>query len=306
MSLRKRLLSRLGFALLAMYLVITVTFFVVVFTPDPNLQRLVNLARLGGADPERVEEVRQTYLAARGRDRPLYVRYVDWLVNVTLVRWGASPNMDAPVTQLVGNATVTTAKYLVPGTVTAWALGIAAGIRSARERGGRVDRRSRLATYTLFGLPGFWLAALALTLLGNTPPLVESVLVPAGVVAAALLAGQVSLTRSASIDEFDADYVRYLRAKGLDESTVDRRVLRNVVVPVLSMAATELFSVLLLSIVVIESLLGIEGLGWLVYRAAKLRDIPLILGTTIVLVAVGVGGSVVADLASVWLDPRSR
>jgi peptide/nickel transport system permease protein len=126
------------------------------------------------------------------------------------------------------------------------------------------------------------------------------------VVAAALLAGQVSLTRSASIDEFDADYVRYLRAKGLSELGVDRRVLRNVLVPVLSMTAAELFSVLVLSVVVIESLLGIEGIGRLTYEAARNNDIPLILGSTMVLIVVGIGGSVACDLASALLDPRSR
>jgi peptide/nickel transport system permease protein len=116
----------------------------------------------------------------------------------------------------------------------------------------------------------------------------------------------VSLTRSRSVDEFDADYVRFLRAKGLDERTVDSRVLRNVIVPVLSMTAAELFSVLVLSVVVIESLIGIEGIGWLVYEATTENDIPLILGTTMVLAVVGIGGSIFCDLASAWLDPRSR
>jgi len=100
--------------------------------------------------------------------------------------------------------------------------------------------------------------------------------------------------------------LRYLRAKGLSERGIDRRVLRNVLVPVLSMTAAELFSILVLSAVVIEELLGIDGIGWLTYRAAQENDIPLIIGTTMVLVVVGIGGSIVCDLASAWLDPRSR
>jgi peptide/nickel transport system permease protein len=307
MKFRTRLLARLGFAVAAVYLVITATFLVVVLTPDTNLQGMLGTALFAGASPEEIEQMRETYMMARGRNRPLYERYLEWMVNVTLFRWGLSASMGEPVTQVVGNASVTTATYLVPGAVTAWVAGIAGGIRSARERGSRADRVGRLATYVLFGLPGFWLAALALVYLdGSGGALARDVIVPAGVVAAALLAGQVSLTRSRSVDEFDADYVRYLRAKGLDESTVDSRVLRNVIVPVLSMTAAELFSVLVLSVVVIESLIGIEGLGWLVYRATSENDIPLILGTTMVLAVVGIGGSVFCDLASAWLDPRSR
>ena len=306
MKFRTRLLARLGFAVVAVYLVITATFLVVVLTPDTNLQGMLGTALFAGATPEEMDQMRETYLAARGRNEPLYSRYIDWMVNVTLFRWGLSASMGEPVTQVVGNATFATVKYLVPGAVIAWVAGIAAGIRSARARGSRWDRIGRLATYVLFGLPGFWLAAVALIVLDGGGSLARDVIVPAGVVAAALLAGQVSLTRSRSVDEFDADYVRYLRAKGLDERTVDSRVLRNVIVPVLSMTAAELFSVLVLSVVVIESLIGIEGLGWLVYRATAENDIPLILGTTMVLAVVGIGGSVFCDLASAWLDPRSR
>jgi len=306
MNARTRLLARLGFAVLAVYLVITVTFLVIVFTPDVNLKAKLGAAMMGGATPEEMERLRETYMATRGRDRPLLHRYVDWLVDITLFRWGVSPSMGEPVTGLVADATVQTAMYLVPGSVAAWVLGVAGGLRSARDPGTRLDRLGRMATYALLGMPGFWLAYVALVAIDGASPLTYDVVVPAGVVAAALLAGQVSLTRSASIDEFDADYVRYLRAKGLSELGVDRRVLRNVLVPVLSMTAAELFSVLVLSVVVIESLLGIEGIGWLTYEAAQNNDIPLILGSTMVLIVVGIGGSVACDLASALLDPRSR
>ena len=306
MSLRSRLLARFGFAVVAVYLVITLTFLVVVLTPDTNLRGMLGTALWSGATPAEMEQMRETYLAARGRNEPLYSRYLDWMVNITLFRWGLSATFGEPVTQVVGAATLKTARYLVPGAVTAWVAGIALGIRSARERGSRADRLGRLATYVLFGLPGFWLAAVALLALGGGGGLTRTVIVPGGAVAAALLAGQVSLTRSRSVDEFDADYVRYLRAKGLSDHGVDRRVFRNVLVPVLSMTAAELFSVLVLSVVVLESLIGIEGIGWLTYEATQENDIPLILGTTMVLVVVGIGGSIVCDLASAWLDPRSR
>lgn len=306
MSFRRRLLSRLGFAVVAVYVVITLTFLVLVFTPDVTLRAKLGIAGLSGASPEELEQIRQTYMAARGRDRPLIRRYLDWLVNITLFRWGVSPSMGGSVTGLVADATVETAKYLVPGSVVAWVLGVAGGLRSAREPGGRLDRVGRAATYALLGMPGFWLTYVALVAIDGGGPLTDDVVIPAGVVAAALLAGQVSLTRSASLGEFDADYVHYLRAKGLTERGIDRRVLRNVLVPVLSMTAAELFSVLVLSVVVIESLLGIDGVGWLVYEATRENDIPLILGSTMVFVAVGIGGSVGCDLASAWLDPRSR
>ena len=310
MSLRSRVLTRLLFSVVVMYLVVSLTFAVVVLTPDTNLEGMLGMAAWSGASEAELERMRATYMQARGRDAPLIDRYVGWLVDVTLFRWGGSPTLGEPVTAILGDAVWRTAAYLLPGTALAWVAGVAAGLRSARRRGSVGDRVGRAASYLLFGLPGFWLAALAIALLGpesyRDGGLLWTVVVPGGIVAASLFAGQVSLTRSRSVDQFGAEYVRFLRAKGLSEGAISRRVLRNVIVPVLSMTAAELFAVLVLAVVVIESVLGIEGIGWLAYFAATENDIPLILCTTMVLAAVGIGGSLLSDLASAWLDPRSR
>jgi peptide/nickel transport system permease protein len=310
MSLRSRAATRLLFSVIVVYLVISLTFAVVVLTPDSNLEGMLGMAAWSGASEAELAEMRRTYLAARGRDAPLWERYTGWLVNVTLFRWGVSPTVEEPVTEAVGAAVWRTAAYAVPGTVAAWIAGVAAGLRSARHRGSVSDRVGRAASYLLLGLPGFWLAALAIATLGpesyREGGLLWTVVVPAGIVAVGLFAGQVSLTRSRSVDQYGAEYVRFLRAKGLSEGAVDRRVLRNVLVPVLAMTAAELFAVLVLAAVVVERVLGIRGVGWLTYFAAYENDIPLILGTTTVLAVVGVGASLLSDLGSAWLDPRSR
>lgn len=310
MSLRSRVATRLLFSVAVIYLVISLTFLVIVLTPDTNLEGMLGMAAWGGASEAELEQMRSTYLAARGRDAPLWERYTDWLVNVTLFRWGISPTVKEPVTAAVSAAVWRTAAYVVPGTIVAWVAGVAAGLRSARYRGSVSDRVGRGASYLLLGLPGFWLAALAIAYLGpesyRDGGLLWTVVIPAGIVAAGLFAGQVSLTRSRSVDQYGAEYVRFLRAKGLSEGSIDRRVLRNVLVPVLSMTAAELFAVLVLAAVVVEKVLGIRGIGWLAYFGAYENDIPLILGSTMVLAVVGVGGSLVSDLASAWLDPRSR
>lgn len=315
MSARRRLLTRLIVSILAVYLVVTVTFAIVVWAPDTNLRGILGTAAYSGASVEELETIRGTYLEARGRDTPLLDRYLDWLVDITLLRWGVSPSQGESVTAILGSAVGRTAAYLVPGTFAAWTLGTAIGLHSGKNPGAVSGVAGRLGSYLLLGLPAFWLASLALAVLLPTDvsgglgtpneTLAWTVLAPAGVVAAGLLAGQVSLTRSHSEAQFAADYVDFLRAKGLSESLVSRRVLRNVLIPVLSLTAAELFSALALTVVVVETVFGIEGIGWLTVVAATENDIPLILGTTLVLVTVGVGGGLVADVASAWLDPRS-
>lgn len=321
MSARRRLVGRLLFAVVTVYLVVSLTFGVVVMTPDTNLRGMLGGAAFAGASEEELDEMRQTYMEARGRDAPLLDRYLDWLVDVTLFRWGASPSQGEPVTGIVSGALARTAAYLVPGALASTVAGVALGLRSARHRGEISDRLGRLGSYVLLGLPVFWVAAVlgALYAPGNRLPLyvsrgsvtgldrfVWTVLAPAGVVAVGLLAGQVSLTRSRSLEHVEADYVRFLRAKGLTERAVSWRILRNILAPVLSLTAAELFSALVLAVVVVEFVFGVEGIGWLTYVAATNNDIPLILGTTTVLAVIGAGGSLVADLASAWLDPRSR
>jgi peptide/nickel transport system permease protein len=307
----RRLLGRVAFAVLAVYLVVSLTFAVVVYTPDSNLRGMLGTAAFSGASEEELREMRATYIDARGRDEPLLDRYVEWLVDVTLFRWGVSPTQERAVTAVVGEAVGRTAAYLLPGAALAWVVGTAVGLRSAARRGAVSDVVGRLASYALLGVPGFWLATLALATLGDGPTapgdgLAWTVLAPAGVVATGLVAAQVSLVRSRSVDGFEADYARFLRAKGLSGLGVARRVFRNALVPVLESTAAELFSTLVLAVVVVETVFDVRGIGRLTVLAARENDIPLILGTTMVLVAVGVGGSLLADVASARLDPRSR
>lgn len=310
MSLGSRVLTRLLFSVVVVYLVISLTFGVVVMTPDSNLEGMLGTAAFGGASEAELDQMRETYLEARGRDRPLVDRYVDWLIDVTFFDLGISPTTGDPVDSTVLGALGKTAAYLVPGTILAWVGGVAAGLRSARHAGSVGDRLGRAASYILLGLPGFWLAALAIALLGpesyHESGLLWTIMIPAGIVATGLFAGQVSLTRSRSVDQYGEPYVQFLRAKGLSENAIDRRVLRNVLVPVLSMTAAELFAVLVLAAVVVETVLGIDGIGYLAYMAASENDIPLIIGTTVALACVGVGGSLLSDFASAWFDPRSR
>lgn len=310
MSLWSRVFSRLLFSVVVVYLVVSLTFGVVVLTPDSNLRGMLGTAAFAGASEEELQQMRETYLEARGRDRPLLNRYVDWIIDVTLFDLGVSPTTGEPVGGTLVDALGKTLAYLLPGTVVAWLVGVAAGLRSARHAGSVGDRLGRAASYVLLGLPGFWLATLAIALLGSQSyrdgGLLWSVVIPAGIVATGLFAGQVSLTRSRSVDQYGEPYVLFLRAKGLTENAIDRRVLRNVLVPVLSMTAAELFAVLVLAAVVVETVLGIDGIGYLAYMAATENDIPLIIGTTVTLACIGVGTSLLSDLLSAWLDPRSR
>lgn len=302
MNGRRFLLGRLFLALVVVYLAVSVTFAVVVFTPDTALG-----VRIGGAGPNaNVSQIRQTYFEARGYDRPLLERYTDWLVNVTLLRWGFSVSQHRPALAAVIDGTARTALYVLPGTMLAVTGGVAFGLRSAWYDGRLGERAGRVLVYSAFGLPSFFVATVLLTLVEGAPAAtaVRKYVLPAVVLAVSLLAGQMKYARTHSMELVNAEFVAFLRAKGLGSLAVWRRLLKNIAVPMVALLFTELLAVLALNVFVLERVFEIDGLGTLLYEAQREHDIPLLLGVTFVIVVIAAVGSVLQDLGSAWLDPR--
>ena len=112
--------------------------------------------------------------------------------------------------------------------------------------------------------------------------------------------------RSAAIDTLAQDYVRVARAKGLPARTVlARHVLRNSLVPIMTLLGLSLPAVLSTGLVV-EYVFNFPGLGLTYFNAAVNADYPLELGITVLVGVATVLGSLLADLAYAMLDPRVR
>lgn len=304
-------------ALLTVYAALTATFLLVTLAPNTAVQGRVATASLasgGSLTESELDALRRTYRAARGLDRPLPVRYVGYLVDMTLLRWGVSFHFEAPVTALVADRLARTLSYAVPGFLLAVALGVGGGLYSALREGSAGERLLRVGAYLGFGVPNFWLAALALWLL-SLPPVVDALgpawwlrgrVLPAVLLATTLFAGQLAYTRAESREVVGADFVRFSRAKGLSRLRVGAHVLRAAAAPVVTLFVTDLLAVLVLAVYVLEFAFDVHGFGRLSYVAAVQRDTPLLLGTALVVVCVGVLGTLCTDLATERLDPRTR
>jgi len=312
----RRLAVRLGVAVLTIYVALTATFLLVTLAPNTAVQGKVagaSLASGGSLNESELAQLRRTYRAARGLDRPFVVRYAGYLADMTLLRWGASFHFDAPVTALVADRLARTLSYALPGFLLAVALGVVGGLYSALREGSVGDRLLRVGAYLGFGVPNFWIAALALWLL-SLPPVVEQLgpawilrqrVLPALLLATTLFAGQLAYTRAESREVAGADFVRFSRAKGLSRLRVGVHVLRAAAAPVVTLFVTDLLAVLVLAVYVLEFAFDIHGFGRISYVAAVERDTPLLLGTALVIVCTGVLGTVLSDLATTQLDPRT-
>ena len=314
MSLRWHVVRRTVFTILAIYLILTITFGFVALTGDPN-QGLIEWQTVTTQGTEEAQEAIATYRAERNLDAPLGERYVSYLVDMTTLDWGTSFNQDAAVMALIWKALPRTLAYVLPAMAFALIGGIGIGLYSALHQQTTLARVGAGFAYVGLGVPNFWLAGILLFVftvpLGQygkaTVPywsLLKTVVLPSLVLGTSLLAGQARYARAESVEYVNAEFVKLLRAKGASGWDVARHLLRNAAVPLLSLFFADLLVIVALNIYVLEVVFGIPGLGQLSYQAIQDRDLPLILGTVMVLVLFGIFGNLFQDIAYRVLDPR--
>ena len=234
---------------------------------------------------------------------------------MTTLDWGMSYSQDAPVLAVIERALPHTLRYVLPAMAFALIGGIGIGLYSAIHQQTILARVGAGFAYFGFGIPNFWLAG-ALLFVFTIPlgrygtatvahwQLLSNVVLPSLVLGTSLLAGQARYARAESIEYVNAEFVKLLRAKGASGWSVARHLLRNAAVPLLSLFFADLLVILALNIYVIEVVFGIPGIGQLSYLAIQDRDMPLILGTTMVFVLFGIVGNLAQDIAYRVLDPR--
>lgn len=324
------LARRLAFAVLAVYVVISISFLFVALTPDPHTAAIAHGMANNGATAEEITEAVTAYRASRNLDDPLIERYLRWVVDITTLDWGVSYDMHRPVVSLLAQRLPYTLLYALPGMIIAMVGGISMGLYSSLYRGRLLNSVGNAFASIGMGVPNFWLAEVGLFVFAihlgwipesmgtehiptglhqagagvlHTETLTFAIL-PAAILGFNLLAGQLRYTRAETSEYVNTEFVKLLRAKGASESRVARHVLRNASLPLISLFFADMIGVLLIHIYVLETVFGIPGIGDLSYLAINNHDMPLVLGTTMVLVFFGVLGNLLQDVAAFVLDPR--
>lgn len=318
MKALKILAKRLAFGIGAAWSVLSVVFLLIQVSGDWVAQRLEAQIVFSMSGPgstataaereEAVSKALSEYAGARGLDAPLHEQYIDWLRRMVTLDWGTSFQSGEAVFPLVMGATRRTATYVVPAVVFAIAIGLLVGLYVALRPENRLANAGRVGSYLLFGLPSFWLGGLYLGAvqqgyIDHNAVLVERVF-PIVLVTMTLLGGYVSYARAHALEHVSSEFVSLVRAKGAGPVRVAKHVVRNAAIPLFSMLFTEVLGLLVLSIFVIEMVFGIEGLGYVFFFAIDARDIPVLLGCSVVIIVVGILGNIIQDLSYQYLDPR--
>ncbi len=304
--MRRYLLRRIALLIPVLWGVATLVFVVTNVIPgDPVDLMLGETAR-----PAQREVLRK----ALGLDRPLIVRYGDYLAGLLRGDLGTSIHKKRTVAQLLAERIPASAELTAAALAIALAIALPLGIVAARRAGSLTDLGAGVLAVFGASIPVFWLGPLLiiffsidlgwLPVSGRTGLL--SLVLPAVTLGTALSAILMRLTRSCLLEVLPQDYLSTARAKGL----IERRVLwlhalRNACLPLITILSLQL-GALLSGAIITETVFAWPGVGRLTIQAISARDYPLVQGCVLFIAFVYVAGNLLADIAYAWLDPRVR
>jgi peptide/nickel transport system permease protein len=311
-------LTKIGGGLISLGLVIVLGFLLFRVLPGDVVQ---TMTRGRPASPEMIAELKTRL----GLDKSLMGQFGDYLWKLLHGDLGQSYVFNVPVAQKIGERLWPTLLLVGVATIIAVALGLWLGTRSAWRRGSRFDRISTGVALALWSTPTFWLGMLLLAatsglfptaglVYSDTPPdffsqavdIAHHMVLPTVTLVAVIYAQYQLVMRSSLLEEMGADYLTTARAKGLREDLVRRRhAVPNALLPTVTLVFLHLGFVIA-GAVTTETVFSWPGLGLLTYDALRVRDLPLLQGTFIVLAGAVITMNVIADVLYRVLDPRVR
>jgi peptide/nickel transport system permease protein len=272
---------------------------------------------------EATEEAVQNFNEALGYNRPLPVRYLDWLGGAARGDFGSNYSDGRAVTDDLVPALKRSAFLAFYAFVLCVPISIVAGVVAAVRRGKPADRTITIAGLSLAVIPDFVVGAMLVAvfgpaLLGWFPGIagalidapfvtkLDSLFLPALALALILFGYIARITRAGTIEALAADYTRTATLKGLPRRTVmTRHVVRNGLLPTIAVVATQV-GYMFGGIVAIEKLFGYPGIGLLTLTSAQIKNFPMLLACVLVIGVVYFIATLIGDLVTAALNPRIR
>ena len=288
-----------------------------------------SLVHLVPGDPVRIAlgtryspDAYQTLRAASGLDRPIVEQFFGYIGSALTGDLGVSFRNGDPVTLTLLDRLPATLSLAVVGIVIALLISVPAGIWAALREGRISDAVVRISSQFGVSIPDFWMGLLLIALFASTlgwlptsgyqalsdnpTGWLRHVILPGltvGLVAGAIMTRYI---RSALLDVASMGYVRTARSKGLPPWVVTlRHIVRNALIPVLTITGIQLATILG-GVIVVEVVFAWPGIGRLVYTAVAARDYPLIQGAVLLIAVLFLLVNLVVDVLYAVVDPRIR
>ena len=299
------LLSRFGQALVVLWGVCTIVFFLLHLSGDP-----AQLMLPPNASQEDVENLRHMLEL----DRPLQEQYVSYLVRLAHGDFGTSFRHRQPALQLIAERVPATVQLTLAALLVTILIALPLGTISALKRDTAVDGLSAFVALLGQCVPTFWLGLVLIMLfavqwrifpaLGAGTP--AHLVLPAITLGAYSAALTTRMLRSSLLDVLNQEFVRTAHAKGLTERLVLwRHVAPHAAIPVITVIALQVGQ-LLSGAIVTETVFNYPGMGLLVIQAISGRDFTVVQAFVILLAVVIVVLNLLVDIVYSVVDPRVR
>lgn len=262
------------------------------------------------ATEEAVAQVRHQM----GLDRPLVLQFAGWAGGLLHGDLGTSYSQHRAVSELMVRAFGYTLRLAAGSFALAVIVGLLSGVVAAVFRGTWLDRMLMACAVAGISAPAFWVAIMLqlafalrlgwLPLSGVTRP--HAFVLPTMALGVRYAAATARVTRASLLEVMGEDYLRTAVAKGFSRrAAILRHGLRNALVPIVTIAGTQLGDILAGSVVV-ESVFGIPGMGTMLVKAISARDLPLIEGGVMYVALCCVAAYLLTDILYALIDPRVR
>lgn len=277
----------------------------------------------GSLSAEEIARLRAYY----GLDQPLPVQYLNWLRNFATGNWGTSYFTQENVAAVLAARLPNTIVLVAVAFAIVLVVGVTLGTITAVRQYSKLDYAVTTLSFVGIAMPSFWLGLLLIIVFSveakkaglpflpvggmydvvegpSLGQLITHIVMPAGTLAFVVAARYVRYVRASVLDQLNLAYVYAARAKGLRERVVlGRHVLRNALLPLISLVGVEL-PTLLAGSVVIESIYSWPGMGRLFWTSAQHGDLPVLMAIIMFSAVLTITANLAADIAYGVADPR--
>lgn len=308
---------RVAFAIVTIYVVITLNFLLFRVLPGSAVSRI---SRIPNASPELKRSIEHQF----GLDQSLWDQYWRYLAELAHGNMGVSYVNQQPVADNLRTALANTLPMVGIGTLLALVIGVAFGILSAVRRGTFLDHAGTNLAVAFYAFPTQFLGMMLLIFASGVLPVAgmsdpfaldpsgwshvvdigKHMILPVATLVLTLYAENTLIVRSSMLETLGEDYILTARAKGLGRGRIIRSyALRNALLPIITLASLSLSSVVT-GAILIEIIFSWPGIGRALYSAVLARDYPMLQGGFLVITAVVILFNLAADLLYAKLDPR--
>ncbi|BDR55639.1 oligopeptide ABC transporter permease [Xylocopilactobacillus apis] len=299
----KYIFKRIGYMIITMYIIITITFFLLKLMPGSPYANADKLTA------SQVHILNQQF----GLNDPIWLQYFKYLVNVFHGNFGTSFQFsDQPVSQLIFSRLGPTMQLTFQALIIGTFIGIILGTISAIHRKTWIDTTATFFAILGRSVPNFVFAVILQFFLADKWHLLPAALwngfsysiLPTLALAMAPLANTARFMRSEMVEILHSDYIELAKAKG-DSSweLIKNHALRNSMVPIITVTGPMIVDLMTGSMVV-ENIFSVPGIGEQFVKSITTNDYPTIMGLTILYSSILIFVTFIIDILYVFIDPR--